>query len=224
MSTGILSNRLSFVRRHGFKAVGLAVLGMGIMLGGCNNKLKAENEELRSENAKLTDKLSGADSEKTAIASQLTTLQNDNSRLQSELIAKSNTTNRPFYPGDDEGGGRKIGKKPSSEKVLEISGDVLFASGQATLKPDAKQELNKLLPQIKSASTVRIEGHTDSDPIKKAHFASNQALSKARADAVRDYLVSKGVSRSVVTTIGKGATEPKATKKESRRVDIVIAE
>lgn len=224
MSTGILSNTLSTVRTHGFKAAGFTVLGMGLFLGGCNNSLKAENEELRTENATLKEQVNTCDSEKSSISTQLSSLQGENMRLQSELSMAKTTTTYPPFERDGSTGGRKLLFHP--EETFTIAGDTLFSSGSATLKADSRRSIDALLPQIKRASAVRVVGHTDSDPIVKAKdkFPTNQALSKARADAVRSYLVSKGISSSRISTVGKGASEPKGTKKDSRRVEIVVAE
>jgi OOP family OmpA-OmpF porin len=65
-------------------------------------------------------------------------------------------------------------------------------------------------------------GHTDS----VGTDAYNQRLSERRAAAVKDYLVSKGIPASKITTIGKGESQPVATNKtaegrqKNRRVDI----
>ena len=111
--------------------------------------------------------------------------------------------------------------------VAEIAGDVLFASGQATIKTDAKKQLDRIAKSLNgkfSGASIRIEGHTDSDPLvkQKAKWGSNQALSEARADAVKNYLSQKGVSSSRISTTGLGSTQPKSTKAQSRRVEIVV--
>ncbi len=224
MTTGFSSNVFTCVRTHGFKLGGLAVLSLGLFLGGCNGKLKDENEALRTENADLKEKVSATEGEKTAMASTLQQTQAEKDRIAIELAAARANPN-PMPPSDYPGGG-PIGRpsKPGPQHTIRISGDVLFASGQATLKPDAKSEIASHLSDLKSARSIMIEGYTDTDPVKKSKFGSNQALSKARADAVKDYLVSKGISRSKISTVGKGAANPLSSKKESRRVEIVVAE
>jgi len=79
--------------------------------------------------------------------------------------------------------------------VITVAGDVLFASGQTSLKPDAKKELDKVASRLKSefpGHSVRVEGYTDSDPIHKSPYKTNEALSLARAEAVEKYLVEQG--------------------------------
>lgn len=220
------TSQMSFIRRNGWKAIGMAVVAAGLVLGGCNNKVKEENEALSKENAELREKVSSIDSQNAQTQQQLTQLQSDNARLQAELAAKAA---QPVAQqgGDNWGGGGNGGQivRPGAQtNTIEISSDVLFGSGSATLKPEARKELDKYMTRLKSASAITIEGHTDTDPIRKSKWGSNQALSKARADAVRDYLASRGVSRSKIDTVGKGSSEPKSTKAKSRRVDIVVVE
>lgn len=211
------------VLKIGARLLGLGVLAAGLVLGGCNNKLKEENESLKTEAAELREKVNSVDSEKAALAAQTQSLQQQNSQLQSELASARTAPAAPGWNPPTDGTVRGPVRE-SRERMIEISSDVLFGSGSATLKPDARKELDKYLSRLKSASTIRIEGHTDSDPIKKSKWGSNQALSKARADAVKTYIVSRGVSSSKIDTVGKGASEPKGSKSASRRVDIVLAE
>jgi outer membrane protein OmpA-like peptidoglycan-associated protein len=224
MQSGV---KTSVIGRGGVKVLGLVVLGMGLVLGGCNNKLKDENQALRDENAQIKQQVEATAAEKAALQQQMQMLQSENARL-----ATIQTQQPPVAPPTDSwngggggGGGadRPIIREPRA-RTIEISSDVLFAPGSATLKAESRRELGRYLSRLRSASSITIEGHTDSDPIRRSRWGSNQALSKARADAVRDYLVSQGVSRSKIDTVGKGSSEPKATKAQSRRVDIVVVE
>lgn len=223
-----MENKTMNLIRRPSMMLGLAVMGLGLVLGGCNNKLKQEHETLTQENAELRERLSSVDTEKATVSQQLTSLQSDNSRLQSELAAARTAppvTAAPAPVFNDGPVSRPAGPR-GGNSTIEISSDVLFTSGSATLKTEARRELDKYLSRFRSAQSITIEGHTDSDPLvkTKARWGSNQGLSKARADAVRDYLVSKGISRSKIDTVGKGSSEPRRTKKDSRRVDIVVAE
>ena len=240
MSTGILSNppiRMSFVPRHGLAAMGVAILSAGLFLGGCNGKLKDENQALRDQNAEFKEKLTSTEGEKAALATQLQQVQTEKDRMASEVAAARAQPQAYQAQGmqtrDNNGDGGWSGNSKSSgrnsraadsERRIVIAGDTLFGSGSATLKPTAKKSLDALLPQVKSAHNVTVEGFTDSDPVTKSHWKSNTALSKARAEAVTTYLVSKGVSKSKISSVGKGASEPKGSKAESRRVEIVVAE
>ena len=112
--------------------------------------------------------------------------------------------------------------------TVAVPGDVLFAPGDATVKDAAKSTLDKVATSLKkdySGKKVRIEGHTDADPIKYSKWKSNEDLSVARAAAVKAYLVKKGVDPSIIVAQGYGSDKPKSTKDKAanRRVDIVVA-
>ncbi|MBX3401876.1 MAG: OmpA family protein [Phycisphaeraceae bacterium] len=212
MTTTVSSNNPP--RRSWFaaKIAGFALVGLGVFAGGCNNAMKDENAALMQENAALRERV--------------TQMETNQAAMQQQLAARQPTN------FDDGGWSQPTGRTGERtrtaprETVIPISGDILFDSGQATLKSTAKKDLDKVVAQIRQhqGATVRIEGHTDTDPIRKSNWPSNEALSKARADAVRDYLVSKGVSRSAITTVGMGAAQPKGTKAASRRVEVVIVD
>jgi outer membrane protein OmpA-like peptidoglycan-associated protein len=193
------------------KAAGVAVLGLGLVLGGCNNKIKDENAALMSQNQALIAENNQLKANEGAMQGQIATLQQQ---------AAARPAEPAFTPGDSGGGARV---RTGGDEVFVVAGDVLFDSGSATLKSTAKKELDTIANRIKSQHSgqrVRVEGYTDSDPIRKSKWPNNEALSEARAESVRNYLSSKGVSR--VSAVGMGAAKPKASKKDSRRVEIVV--
>lgn len=225
------------------KFAGLALLGAGLVLGGCNNKLKEENDALTKESAELRQAKTEAETQKGALEQRVAQLTNENNQVNNQLQSTRAQAQSPAaqqFTGSDNGNdttygrpskfgrgqGSSAGNSRGGERTIEISGDVLFGPGQASLKPNAKHELDRVISDLRNARSVVVEGHTDSDPIRKAsaRYKSNESLSKARADSVRDYLVSKGVSKSKISTVGKGASEPRKSKAESRRVDIVVVE
>lgn len=208
--------------------VGMAVLmvaGLGV-LGACSSDKPSEADLAKEEAAQLRDRNAALEQENRTQASQIADLQN---QLASARTAPTGNTGGWDTPrtggGNSGGGGGNFSEDSRGRMVAEISGDILFSSGQVSLKPEAKKKLDSIARELNgrySGNDVRIEGHTDSDPIRKSKWGSNEALSKARADAVRDYLSSKGVSSGRMSTVGKGSSEPKSTKAASRRVDIVI--
>lgn len=94
---------------------------------------------------------------------------------------------------------------PPRNVVLE---NVYFDTGKSTLKPSSNKALNNLAEVLKLKSTmeVEIEGHTDD--VGKAE--DNLKLSQERAEAVKKYLVSKGVPANHVAAKGYGHTMPVA--------------
>jgi len=105
--------------------------------------------------------------------------------------------------------------------------DVLFDTAQYTLKPGAREKLAKVSGIILAHPGLKIavEGHTDS----VGGDDYNMTLSENRANAVRSYLVSQGVSGDVVTAKGFGKTLPVADngtaagRQANRRVELVVS-
>lgn len=116
-------------------------------------------------------------------------------------------------------------KKTERGFVLTL-GDVLFDTGQATLKPGAVPVMDRLAKFLIETPerSVQIEGHTDSI----GSDTYNQDLSMRRASAVRDALQSRGVPGDRVVATGKGEALPIASndsaggRQQNRRVEIII--
>jgi OOP family OmpA-OmpF porin len=111
------------------------------------------------------------------------------------------------------------------EAVIELKG-VHFDFDKATLRPEAIAILNDAATLLNQHERVVVEvaGHTDS----KGSEEYNQGLSERRADAVRDFLVSKGVRASRLTSRGYGELRPVASndtdegRQENRRVELIV--
>jgi len=105
--------------------------------------------------------------------------------------------------------------------------DVLFDSGQYTLKPAARERLARISGIVGAYPDLKfeVEGHTDR--IGSEEF--NQKLSEKRAGSVRDYLVDSGVSINNVVARGLGKTRPVADntsaqgRKLNRRVEMIVS-
>lgn len=103
---------------------------------------------------------------------------------------------------------------------------ILFDFGKSTLKPQARADLSDLAASLQryDNTDVVVYGHTDS----VGGDAFNMDLSEQRAEAAASYLMSQGVPRFRITTVGKGETEPIATNSTdegralNRRVEIAI--
>lgn len=85
--------------------------------------------------------------------------------------------------------------------------NVEFDSGKSTLKPISFSALNELVELMKAKPTIEIEirGHTDN----VGNAESNLKLSDARAKAVMNYVISKGIQKTRLTSVGLGDTQPK---------------
>ena len=111
-------------------------------------------------------------------------------------------------------------------KVITLQGNVLFKTGRSDLLPGAKESLDQVASVLTSMRDrqLTIEGYTDS----RGTDTANQRLSEARANSVRDYLVSRGVSSDQLRVQGMGETAPIADNRTAegramnRRVEIVV--
>jgi OOP family OmpA-OmpF porin len=118
-----------------------------------------------------------------------------------------------------------MAKKPTSEKVT-FAADAFFDFDKAVLKPEAKAKMDDLVSKTSGVAleVVIAVGHTDAT----GAAGYNQKLSTRRANAVKDYLVSKGVEKNRVYTEGKGENQPIADNKtregraKNRRVEIEV--
>ena len=142
---------------------------------------------------------------------------------------------------DTDGGGMndgaeiKAGKNPLDPKddLLDLSKGkkmvlegIMFDTAQATIKAESKTILTKVYESLEAnpEANVIISGHTDS----VGSDESNRALSLRRAQAVKDWLVAKGVSSSRIKVIGKGEAEPRATndtadgRAQNRRIEFEV--
>jgi OOP family OmpA-OmpF porin len=114
---------------------------------------------------------------------------------------------------------------PAATKVT-YAADAFFDFDKAVLKPEGKAKLDDLVGKVKGISleVIIAVGHTDA----VGGDAYNQKLSVARSEAVKSYLVSKGIEKNRVYTEGKGEKQPVADNKTSegraknRRVEIEV--
>jgi chemotaxis protein MotB len=105
-----------------------------------------------------------------------------------------------------------------------------FDSGQATLLPGASQKIERIAGILSQHGfEIRVEGHSDNQPIHNAQFRSNWELSTARAMSVLELLVGDaGYDPTRVSVAGYGQYRPVADdataegRRENRRVDLVV--
>jgi len=115
----------------------------------------------------------------------------------------------------------------SARGLIVNMSDVLFDTGKYSLKPDTKISLAKVsgILQAYPGLKLQVEGYTDS----VGGDEYNQKLSENRAGAVRDFLVSQGVSLNNISATGYGKTHPVADnstaagRAQNRRVNLVVS-
>lgn len=112
---------------------------------------------------------------------------------------------------------------------VEINASVLFASGQAQLRPESGRALQQVAKVLApTGQGIQVEGYTDDVPISTALFPSNWELSAARASSVVRLFSENGVAEQRLSVIGYGPNRP-ATGNETpegrarnRRVTVMI--
>ena len=127
---------------------------------------------------------------------------------------------------------KDLGAQVTGQEIrIALAADVLFDFDKATLRPEAKPSLDKVVEVLKSypKASARIEGHTDG----KGDAAYNQKLSERRAESVRAWLAGNGASLNM-STRGWGKTKPVAPnakrdgkddpegRQKNRRVEIAV--
>jgi outer membrane protein OmpA-like peptidoglycan-associated protein len=122
---------------------------------------------------------------------------------------------------------RDLQAKQTDRGLVLTLGDVLFDSGQATLKPGAASTIDRLAAFLTQSPerSVAIEGHTDS----MGSDSFNLSLSENRANSVKAALVAKGIQAQRIVAVGKGEGVPVASndnsagRQQNRRVEIIVS-
>ncbi len=164
-----------------------------------NAQAQAQNAQTQAQNAQAQADL--AKSEALSAQTQLATAQQQLADLQA--------------------------KKTDRGMVLTL-GDVLFDTGQATLKPGADLVIGRLATFLSAnpQTKIMIEGHTDS----RGSDEYNEALSERRAQSVANALSVHGVSQDSYHTMGRGKAYPVASndtpegRQQNRRVEIIFSD
>lgn len=131
-----------------------------------------------------------------------------------------------------------LGTRPGITVVGDrfvFQSEVLFGSGSAELGLDGQQQMNQLARTLLDVSRsipadinwiLRVDGHTDNQPIATAAFRSNWELSSARAIAVVKYLIGQGIPADRLAAAGFGEFQPldsgtdAAARSKNRRIEL----
>jgi len=204
---------------------GIAVLGFLLLTSGCVSQqtLKDYQDEVRS------------------LREERTQLKKENRqlRMQNEsyevALAEANTmlVEEPEALAYDELDALGIDyRNQGGNFVISIPASITFGSGKAALTNQGQQALTvvaQTLLRDYGDGFFWIEGHTDSDPIRKSSWDSNRDLSVARAMEVLHFLVeSAGIPDDQCVVAGHGqyspmaANDDEAGKARNRRVEIVV--
>jgi chemotaxis protein MotB len=183
------------------------------------DELTREREELIREKMSLEGRLSAAEAREAAMQREL-----------SARRGRSGPGSDLSLPEDLKGKGVTV-RSRGSDTVIDLPSDVFFASGSATLTPAGQKALGQVADLVRKSyegSMVRVEGHADSDPIRrtKSKYHCNWELSFERAHAVVHYLIDRaGFDPKHISADCFADTQPldPKNKAKNRRVEIVVA-
>ena len=199
-----------------------------------NQQIAAMRRQLAQLNSILTD----AEIRNKSSEAQIADL---GKRLNSALAQRVQELSR--YRSEFFGRLRQILSQRSDILVVGdrfvFQSEVLFAKGDAEISPLGQEEMLKLADALRQleaeipadiAWVLRVDGHTDIDPIKSPFFQSNWELSSARAIAVVKYLISQGVAPKHLVAAGFGEFQPldvgtsEDAKSQNRRIELKLTE
>lgn len=212
--------------------IGVGVLSM--LTVGCENKVKKERDALYAQNRELQAARDEAEARLRAAPDpqSYAQLQAENARLQQEMaqLQESLRSQPAGEPTDPTLAGIETSYDAAAGTItVNLPGDVLFASGSTEIRAGARNTLDKIAAAIKkdyANKKIFVEGHTDSDPIRrtKDKFQDNEELAFKRARAVKQYLVKAGVAEKNLIPVAYGPNNPKSgtNKAANRRVELVV--
>jgi len=199
-----------------------------------NQQIAAMRRQLAQLNQLLTD------SEQRNAASE-TQIADLGKRLNSALAQRVQELTR--YRSEFFGRLRQILSQRSDILVVGdrfvFQSEVLFPKGQAELNEEGQLEMTKLADALKQlereipediAWVLRVDGHTDTDPIVSSLFQSNWELSAGRSIAVVNFLIANGVEPNHLVAAGFGEFQPidpgstEEAKSRNRRIELKLTE
>ncbi len=225
-----------------WKSSWVAVAVVGVLLPGCVTA--SEYYELQDELAKSQEELAYLRDTLDRAENMLMDVeldQEDLARLQAELAAAQQQKQELL--AEYERFRAEMGFLADSglEGIIDAKegmygyraeGDVLFSSGSSVLTSAGKKALDVVVDRLKNVdSPIRIDGHTDTDPVvkTKAEYPhGNIQLGARRAIAVREYLIERGVDASRISIASYGEYKPVQSGKDgtakakNRRVEIML--
>ncbi len=172
----------------------------------------------QAEAARQLSELSSAEAEQARRFAEAQAVEADLARREADLALAAAESLRAQLQGMSS-------RREARGEVMTLSGEA-FASGQSALRPEARDNLDRVIAFLQAAGDkqVLIEGHTDN----RGSANLNQVLSQRRAEAVMRALVEEGIDPSRMTAAGRGMDQPVADNRSAegrarnRRVDIVV--
>jgi len=188
--------------------------------------LKAQQAEAGVVDAMHADQKKTVAGTSAALGAAKSQLATQGASLESEKLRREEAEKRAAQAAADLAKFATV-KQETRGMVISLSGSVLFASAKSDLLPAAQARLNEVADALikqDPLSKMVVEGHTDS----QGSAGYNQELSQRRAQAVRDYLVTRGIASDRITAQGFGPGRAIADnntaegRANNRRVEIVV--
>ncbi len=200
--------------------------------------LTAQTEKLTAELAKIRAVLDQAEKKDKAQKAQIVDL---GKKLNRALAAKAGEL--ASYRSEFFGTLRKVLADRDDITVVGdrfvFQSELFFKSGSAALEENGKKQLNVLAKTVKELQrkipkniqwVLRVDGHTDTVPIRNELYSSNWQLSANRAIAVVQYLIDRGVPARRLVAAGFGEYQPidrkntESARRKNRRIEFKLTE
>lgn len=202
------------------------LLSLALVSVGC-----AELKKLREDNLAMSQRLERLQSERDGLSSKYMASEREKAQLLAEQARLE--SERRSLEQRLQGTGATVSVKEGQISIT-LPSSIFFNSGKITLKETAKNSLQKVCSALSHDfpnGAIRIEGHTDSDPIRRTKdlYRSNWELSAMRAANVLHFLLDTcHLDPKKVYIAGFGEYQPVASnksrdgKQKNRRVEIVV--
>lgn len=188
----------------------------------------AADQRLKSKESELAQLRKSLESERGRAAS----FGSEVERLRAERERAQAEADRELARMREQLGTDATVEMRDGDLVVTLPNRITFGSGSSDLSSQGKNVLGKLTRALRSKypnNRISVEGHTDSEPIKKSQFKTNWRLSVERAMSVRNFLEKNGqMSSDRFRVVGYGPHRPiggnttESGRQQNRRVEIVI--
>ena len=214
-----------------------------VLLSGCRSaredrirELEAQRTDLQRQNKQLTADNAEQRQEKIRTGAELEKAQAENDILLQAVTERDTAgLGRGGVDAEELGGKlqgiKVIGREGGDTAIVLAAEAVRFAPGHTDITPQTEKVLRrvaKVLKETEGIQKIRVDGHTDSDPIRRSGFQSHEHLALERAKKVQLFLIKLGLRSEMLSVKGYGAANPVApndsaqNKAKNRRVELII--
>jgi len=202
----------------------LAALGAACALAACQNM--TEREQGTATGAGIGAILGAVIGSNSGNAGKGAAIGAIGGAVAGNLWSKHMEEKRQAMEKATQGTGIVVARTDDNQLKVNVPSDFSFDVGRSDVKPNMRPVLDEFAKGLDPNMQVRIVGHTDST----GSDAINNPLSVRRAESVRDYMATKGVTGGHVITEGQGSHSPVASNEsvagraQNRRVEIFLRE